>query len=499
MIKSISKTLFIEGMRCLKLLWYRINRPTLAAPLEEKVKYLFQTGHKVEEYAHKLFLGGVLIGNGQRGPFKELLAETEHEIHGSAPFIFEATAANNNMYCRADVLERLNSNRWNLAEIKSCTKLKPEHVYDVAFQCECLRNVDRTVEKAYLLHIDNQYVRQGEIEPSGLMRIEEITSEVMAEIPNIPHRVTAMIKMINKPEPPKVSIGSRCRSPSVCPFAGLCFHDIPESSIFELPYASSRVLASLLKQGISRLVDIPDDFQLSPRQSAQVRSAKTGRPVFMRGEINNFINRIYFPLHYLDTETGSFCIPPWNGASPYRKVVYQFSLHVQEKKNGFLHHYEYLPENTDDPQRRVIEELISHIGDHGSILAWNASFEKSVLQGLADRFPEFADQINSILNRVVDLIVPFRSGAYSDYRFRGSASIKKVLPVLVPVLSYSGMPISAADDSSLAYQKYIEGQMTQEEWTVLRPAMLAYCELDTQAMVRILDVLYNVAEGGQNE
>jgi hypothetical protein len=378
------------------------------------------------------------------------------------------------------------------------TKVKPEHVYDVAFQCACLKEAGHSVEKTYLVHINNQYVRKNVIEPDKLLKAKDITNEVMTEMPNIPFKVAEMIKMIRKPKPPGVTVGSHCRSPSACPFAGLCFQNIPEGSVFELPYAN-RIIPMLLGQGITRLVDIQDSTQLSPRQASIVKSAKTGKAVIMRKEIKAFTDEIQWPIYLLDFETGQFCLPPWDNARPYIKIPFQFSLHVQRSKGGVLEHYEYLAENTYDPRRRVLEELIDRLGTFGSVLSYNAAFEKSVLLELAYFLPEYSVRINAVLNRMVDLIIPFRSGAYSDFRFQGSASLKKVLPVLIPGMSYNGMSISKGDDASLAYQLYVDGKTTQEEWTAQRPDLLAYCCQDTLALARICGVLFDISKGGHHE
>jgi hypothetical protein len=260
-----------------------------------------------------------------------------------------------------------------------------------------------------------------------------------------------------------------------------------------LPYGKS-LIPSLIESGITLLKDIPNGISLSTRQSALVKSATAGKPVINAHAINSFLSTIKHPAFYLDFETTSPCIPLLNNSRPYEKIPFQFSLHVQNKPKAGLQHYHYLPEQACDPRISLLEELLPLLGSHGSIITWNSSFEISVLKGLAKRFPQYSGSLNSIIDRIFDLIVPFRSGAYSDVRFAGSASLKKVLPVLVSSLTYTGMAISKGDDASLSYELFLEGKTLPEEWESIRNDLLVYCKLDTLAMVEIHEVLKKACE-----
>jgi hypothetical protein len=488
---KLSKTDYLEGLRCPKLLWLRKNRPALAEQTDPQTEYLFETGHRVEEYARQLFPGGVLIGNGERGMFSELLAETEVAMSTTdVKHLYEATFSTNRMICCTDILHRWNS-RWNLGEVKSCTTQKPEHLDDLAFQVCCLQDSGHTVEQSYLVHLNNGYIRQSEIDPHCLFIAIDLTKETMQESNNVHGKVQNLIQISQETAPPQQIIGSQCKNPGKCPFYRYCHSKIPQGSIYELPNAN-KIIPILLSRGIHNLTEIPLTFPLSRQQSALVQSARMGRPVVNVRLVKEFLKQFKYPLFFLDFETISSAIPPYDNSSPYERVPFQFSLHVQETKGGELRHFEFLPESASDPRQRVCEELIDLLGVSGSIVAYNAAFEKSVLTTLAERFPQYSERINGQIKRLVDLIVPFKSGDYSDYRFHGSASIKKVLPALVPSLSYDHLTIGKGDDASLQFQKFVDGQISLPGWRAIRQDLLAYCALDTQAMVEILNVLYKM-------
>jgi len=489
---SLSKSLYMDGLRCPRLLWLKINRPELSEPPDPQTLYLFETGHRVEEYAWKAFPGGTLIGQGRTGPFAGLLVETEQELRSGSPFVYEAAFATDRMHCRTDILHRMSEGRWDVAELKMSTHQKPEHLDDLAFQVCCMREAGHAVDRAHLLHINSGYIRSGEIQPTELFTAVDLTKEVNERATNVASKVNSLIALVQEPVPSQATIGSRCKNPGTCPFYQYCHANIPEGSVYELPYGAG-LIPLLLAKGIARLADIPSSIPLSERQSALVRSAKLGQPVIKTGAIKKFLQQLKYPVYFLDFETISSCIPPYDNSSPYERLAFQFSVHVQQTKGGTPAHFEFLAESASDPRKRVCEKLIDLLGTSGSIVAWNAPYEKSVLTILAKRFPEYAGRVASLLPRFVDLIIPFKSSAYSDYRFHGSASIKKILPVLVPSLSYDNLAIGKGDEASLLFQRYVDGRMSDAQWAAIKENLREYCSMDTHACVQILDVLHRLS------
>lgn len=494
---SLSKSLYMEGLRCLKLLWMRFNRPELAAPTDPQTRHLFDTGHRVGELARQLFPGGILIGNGHQLPFRPLLQATEAAISGEAPSLYEGAFSNGNTHCRVDILERIPDapNTWNLHEVKMSSKLKKEHIDDCAFQAYCVSLSGITIPGIFLIHVNGDYSRQGDLDISRFFTSEDITADVRRQMISVPFNVSSMIKAVRNPAPPDVLIGGQCKAPGQCPFYEHCHNAIPSGSVYELPFGN-RLIPKLIKAGITKLADIPPTTPLSIRQAALVESAKTGLPVIKIAAIREHLNTLKYPLLFLDFETASPCIPVLNDTSPYERLPFQYSVHVLPRQDSPLEHHEFLPDDQDDPRLQLVEQLISILGDEGSIIVYHEPFERSVLLQLKERFPIYADRIERIIQRLFDLIIPFKSGSYSDVRFAGSCSIKKVLPVMVPSLSYDNMPIARGDEASLAYEKLISGEIGIEEWPHFRQDLLAYCKLDTLAMVEILNVLTNITNGG---
>jgi Domain of unknown function(DUF2779) len=493
---TVSKSSYIEGLRCPKLFWLRVNRPELAMPVDAQTEYLFATGHLVGELARKLFPAGALIGGKEFKPFDRLLTDTQVAIESGMPCLFEAAFESDSLRCRPDVLHRSKGSTWDLAEVKMCTAVKPAHIHDIAFQAHCIKRSGQEVGRKFLIHVSRDYVKSDIVNPHELFVAVDLTEAVNAESGNVPVKVKGLIELAEQQEQPSTILGTKCKSPGACPFYEYCHKDLPPTSVYQLPYGG-KLIPMLLGRGIFCLADIPPDVPLSKRQGALVQSARKGKPIIEVGAIRTFLKQIRFPVHFLDFETSACCIPPWDKTFAYEKIPFQFSVHVQDAIDGAIRHNEFLPESPEDPRRQLCDELVEILhGSRGTVLAWNASFEKGVLERMAVLFPDLSAKIHAVIARIIDLILPFRNADYVDFRFEGSCSLKKVAPAMVSALSYDSLSIKHGDEASLQFQMFVDGKMSAAQWMSIRQEMLDYCKLDTLAMVEILAKLFLIVKGG---
>ncbi len=179
-------------------------------------------------------------------------------------------------------------------------------------------------------------------------------------------------------------------------------------------------------------------------------------------------------------------VPRLEGLGPYHQYPFQFSLHVMAA-NGDIKHLEYLHPDTSDPRRPLMEALIRAIGSDGTIVTYNAPFEQRVIRDLSRRFPEHRRQLLNYLDRFFDLLTIFRDH-YFDPVFGGSNSIKNVLPVLVPELSYATLEVQSGDLAQLAWKEMLSTS-DESKRLALAESLKRYCELDTWAMVRLYQEL----------
>ncbi|MEK7287254.1 MAG: DUF2779 domain-containing protein [Elusimicrobiota bacterium] len=449
---------------------------------------IFDQGHRIGELAWQRFPGGCLIKEDYLH-IPEALKSTRTAETAGERIIYEATAIHDRVLVRPDILIR-KGNAWDMVEVKGSTQVKDVYLDDVAIQKYVLDGADFRIRKCFVMHVNNQYVRRGEINASRFFTLADVTKEAVALQKEIPARVSKMHKVLALKSAPNISIGPHCTEPYECEFMDHCWKHIPDYSVFDLIRIRHEKVAVLLDRDIMRIRDIPENFPLTQPQELQVAVEKSGRPHIDRQEIAKCLREPRYPLHFIDFETIFPAIPPYDSIRPFQQIPFQASLHVQKKKDGRAEHLEYLGDAKTDPRPGLVAFLTESIGPEGSVVAYNAPFEGARLGELAEAYPRHAKRLLSVKNRLWDIASPFRMGLYVHPKFQGSWSIKAVLPALVPGMTYDGMTISNGGDASIAYLNLMDGQLSVTESKKIIRALRDYCGQDTMAMVKLLDVLH---------
>ncbi len=480
--KLLTKSKYLVGLQCSKYLWVMLNEPDRIPKPDASTQHRFDEGHLIGELAKKLFPDGIDI---PADDFKDNLRQTEELLKKRKP-LFEAGFMVDNIFSRIDVLKPVSNDEWDIIEVKSSTSVKPVNIHDVSFQKYCCEKYGLKIRNCFLMHINNEYIRQSEIAPEGLLTPIDITVEVDEVTNGIKKRIDNMYKIIVSEKCPDVTIGNQCNSPYECPLIE-CWDFLPETNVFDL-YGSKKKSFELFEQGIYSFKDIPDDFILNGKQKIQKDCEISGKPHIDKTAIKQFLNTLQYPLYYMDFETFSTAIPPFDGTRPYQQIPFQYSLHVVEKENAAAKHYSFLADGTDDPRTEFLSSLKKVMGNSGSIVVYNQGFEKGVLRALANVFPEYNEWVEDLNDRIIDLLAPFRSFHYYDARQKGSASIKNVLPVLTGT-SYDHLDISDGMDASFAFLDVTSNNVPDEERIKIRKDLEKYCALDTEGMIRIVEKL----------
>jgi hypothetical protein len=485
---NLSKSLFLQGLQCHKALWLRKNKPKLAAPISEAQLALFDQGNKVGELARKYFPDGHRIKGGHFD-FEKALEDTQSAISLGAPVLFEGAASYNGVRILADILQRTSQKdqTWNLIEVKSSTKEKPEHIPDLAIQYFVLQQAGFKLEKARLMLINNQYVRKGSLDLNELFYFVDMTPQVLEYLEEVPKYLQEFRAILSQDEPDR-DIGPHCFDPNDCAFISHCWSNIPEYSIFNLTMKPWKKIMLLRQKGILKIDDIPSDFPLSSHQMVQVQVQKTGKPIADLAEIRRLLDELRSPLYFLDFETINPPIPQWDDSRPYQNIPFQFSLRTLEA-TGENQHMQYLGDGRNDPREELVKGLVNNLGFSGTVIVYNKKFESSVIKDLATIFPEYAQQLLDIEKRLWDLYVPFQKRIYVHPDFKGEASIKTVLPVFVPELTYKNLSISDGLAASRAYLSLMNAEITNDQKIAIRIGLEEYCGQDTLGMVKILEVL----------
>ena len=435
--------------------------------------------------ARTRFPHGTLIGGVGSGA----LALTQAALATGATCLFEGAFLHNDVFVRCDILARRADGSWTLIEVKSTTQVKAHHLHDLAVQQWVLAGAGIKVGAVEVMHINNRTCVYPHLE--SLFATVDVTLATARLQRRVAKHVRDLRRMLAQPAMPTIGIGTHCFEPFPCPARGHCWQHVPAHSIFTIPRLGPRKLMTLLKMGILSVHEIPPTFPLSAPQRAYIARAVSGQAEIHYGPIAQRLATLQYPLYFLDFETYAYAIPRFDAMRPYQQLPFQYSLHVMEA-DGSVRHVEYLHTTQDDPRLALAGQLVGHLGEVGSVVVYNARFERGVLHELARALPQHQQALRGMMARLWDQLDIFRE-EYLDPAFEGSNSIKKVLPVLVPALSYEDLTVKRGDQAQSVWQALLQSKdpVRRQE---LADNLRAYCHRDTLAMTAIHDALVRLVE-----
>ena len=480
---TLSKSQYIRGLQCHKFLWLYKNNPELRDAPDHTQESLFNTGYNVGELAKDLFHNGVEI-KFDADNFNGMINKTKELIASDTEVIYEATFSEDGIFAMADILVK-NGDAWDMYEVKASTKVKDYHIEDAAIQWYALSKAIE-LNRAYIIHINNTYVRNGELEIEKLFATEDITERVKDKQYTIEPNLNDMEEAL-KGDMPNIDIGGHCGDPFGCDFKGHCWKHIPSPSVFNLYWMNGSKKFEMYYKGMMTYADIPNDFRLNATQRLQVETSKTKEPYIDKNIIKDFLGTIEYPINFFDFETFQNAIPRFDNQRPYMQIPFQYSLHVLHE-DGTMEHKEFLGDENSDPRAALIEQMLNDLTTAGSIVAYNQSFEKSRIKELAEFDESRKEELLALNERFVDLIVPFRGRGYYHPDFNGSFSIKSVLPAMFPnddELDYKKLGSIQNGGDAMDTFANLHLLKDKSKLEAIRKDFLAYCRLDTLAMVKI--------------
>ncbi len=488
---TLSKSEYMMFLKQPAWLWLKKHDKAKLPEVDQALQAMFDNGHLFETYAEQLFPNSTLLGFNGYQEYLSLPRRTTEALENGAKTILQGRLESESITCIFDVLDRIEGNVFDLYEIKSSTSVKIDHEYDLAFQVVVLEQAGLTIRNVGVIHVNNKYVRKDDIDIKAITKTTDVTTAVRLLIDETKLNIQDALKIIESDTPPGMS-------PRFIRFGPIdewlaiyksLYTDLDPHSIYHLATLKPQLIGELEDLGITHIKDIPDHIALSEKQKRQVHVTKTNQRLIEKTKISEFMKNIQYPLYFLDYETLSSVIPSFDGIRPYQQVPFQYSLHILESPNAPLQHKEYLHRENTHPGLPLLQRLKEDIGDKGTVLVWYEKFEKSRNKELGEMFPEYADFMQSVNDRVIDLMLPFAEGWFVDKDFFGSASIKKVLPVLVSELSYKELNIQEGASAQRIWMETILDGKNAEIKNQIMTDLIAYCKLDTLAMVQLYRVL----------
>ena len=476
MKKGLSKSRIIAGRQCPKRLYLETYHPELKD--DSNLEAVFAIGNAFGALARGLYPGGLLIE--QDDDLSGAIDTTAAAMNDdSVDTLFEATFAHDGVLVRADILGK-DKNGLVLTEVKSSTSVKPTHIDDCAVQAWVLTNLGFTVNRIQLGHVNNQFKYPGAGNYQGILKEVDITSTVQPLIQQVDHWVSEGHDILANPEP-EIEVGRQCSTPYACPFKEHCWPPQPDYPVSNLPN-KGKIVQELLAEGIEDIRDIPEGRLTSPLQERVRRITRAGREE-LDPRAAEIMNAFPYPRYHLDFETAGPAIPVWEGMRPNQAVPFQWSCHI-ERDATTLEHREFLDTSGNLPIRPLAEAMIETLGTEGPVFMFS-SFERTVINRLIQSLPDLAEPLSRIVERLVDL-KPIVKDHYYHPDMQGSWSIKNILPAMIPELKYTDLDgVSGGMAASNAYIEIIDSATTPDRKTQLEKELLAYCELDTLAMVKV--------------
>jgi hypothetical protein len=481
-IPRLSKSKFLSGLQCHKRLYLEMRHPELAEPLDLSTQAIFAMGTEIGILAQRRFPGGVLVAPTLR-PREAAVALTAKLLQDpDVPAIFEGAFEHEGVIVRVDILERVlgteeNRPAWRLIEVKSSTRVKEVHLNDLAIQRHVLIGAGLDLAGTCLMHIDTGYFYEGgEVDLEALFALDDVSTVVAERQGKVPEQLEAMKSILLESSPPAIEPDDRCHSPYECPFWAHCTKDKPLRWIYHLP-GPKKVVQQLVQEGITSIDDIPEAANLSITQRRVKDNVE-----WASADLARVLQSVAYPVHHLDFETVMLAVPKFPKMKPYQSIPVQWSNHI-ELQSGEIIHHEFLHGEATEPRRQWAERLLESLGAQGTIVVYS-SYEEAMMRQVAEAFPELRKVFSAVIKRLWDLY-PVIKEHYYHPAFQGSYSIKSVLPVMVPELSYRDLLIQEGAQAASEYYRMV---FIEEDWIEqarIKDALLQYCARDTMAMVRL--------------
>lgn len=492
----LSKSKYVSLWQCPKILWLDKNKRELRTE-DPALQERMDVGNQIGDLAMGLFgdFTEVTVMNGDHPDIPAMIEKTRSCLNSGVENICEASFSYNGLYCAVDIL-RKEAGGYAIYEVKSSTHAQEQYGIDIAYQKYVLEHCGIHVTGTYLICIDSDYVRGDTLDISRLFKIIDMTDWVELELPNIPGRL-ALAQTILDGDEPCLEIGEHCAYPYNCAYWEYCSQHLPQPSVFDIYRLPQKKKWDYYRKSVISYADLQCRADLNEKQCRQVQFQLNdcGTHTDKKG-IRNFLDTLSYPIYFLDFETMQLAVPQFPGTRPYQQIPFQYSLHYIEEPGGELKHKEFLAQSGEDPRRAIAESLCRDIPMHTCVTAYNRGFECGRINELALQFPDLAEHLLNIRSNIQDLLTPFQSGYYYNRAMGGSFSIKSVLPALFPddpELDYHNLEGVHNGSEAMAIFPKIK-DMSPEDQQIARRDLLAYCKLDTLAMVKVWQKLLEAAQ-----
>ena len=486
---NLSKSKYCNGLQCKKLLWLDTYKQEFKGEVDNES--ILDNGTEVGIIAKDLFKNRIdIVFNDD---LNVMIEDTKKALNNDSIVITEASFVYNGNFCSIDILKKDND-EYEIYEVKGSNYVKDVFIDDISYQYYVLNSLGLNIKRSYIVHLNKNYIRVGELDLEKLFIKEDVTEKVLDKQLLVEKNISDMKKILEVKEEPNIDLEIGCFKPYKCPFFDYCTKDLPSNNVFKIRGMWKTEMIKWYKEGkISFEHLLNEDIDKNYKQQID-HEINIKEDHIDKYYVKRFLDTLSYPIYYLDFETFQNVIPKYDYSSSYEQIPFQYSLHYRLSEYSNLEHKEFLAETGIDPRRALAERLVNDIPLNVCTLAYNMKFEKSVIKKLSEIYPDLRDHLMNIHDNIKDLMLPFKYRNYYNKNMKGSYSIKYVLPALFPndeSLNYHNLELIQNGSDAMNTYASLESK-TKEEQKYIRERLLRYCELDTYAMVKIHDRLKEV-------
>ena len=485
----LSKTTYLKSLQCQKHLYLYKNHYTLQDPISYEKKAIFARGHNVGNFARKLFPGGVDASPKKISDQDAWVTKTADLIKNGTTVIYEAAFIFNDVFVAIDMLVK-KENDWFAYEVKSSVKVSQTYINDAALQHYVISNQEISLKDISIVYVNSAYIRENVLEPEKIFHIVSVLQQANTFKAQIEEKIELAKLTLAQKQIPEAKIGTHCFEPYQCDFKGYCWKKVDNNPVFEIAGLSKKEQFELYDAGITSEKDLPESFELKKLTALYIQSKLQNQSIINTTKISEYLKKIEYPVYFIDFEAIMPAIPIYKETSPFEFIPFQYSIHYKENKDSKPNHLDFLAETGIDPRKSFIKEFLKNTENRGTILAYDVSGEKKMLQSVAKILPEFEPEIKERVARLKDLNTPFKELMYYHYAMKGALSIKSVLNSIFPELLYDDLKIKNGNMASVMFESL---QTESDIFTIAetRENLLSYCKMDTLAMVKIFEWMEN--------
>lgn len=489
---GLSKTSLLKGMQCGKALYLYKNNYKERDPVSRSLQAKFDRGHSVGKLAQSLFPGGKDCTPPSVFQYDQSIAATKALTMAQFPVIYEAAFKHEGVMVALDIL-CFRDGKWYGYEVKSSVRTSKTYLQDAAIQYQIITKSGLQLEDIFLVHLNGQYIRDGELDLNQLFQIVSVKEEVLEQQAEIEAAILAARDVLAANSAPEIAIGTHCYKPYACDFLGKCWNGLEKNPILQLAGSSLQERIEWLMSGIRKIEDIPVEALSKTRTNAQFQVHKTQTPYVDLEAMKGFFSQIDYPLYFFDIEAYQPAVPIFDHTTPFQPIPFLFSIHYVKSKEEDVLADVYIAAPDGDNREAFLKAFLEATKEPGQIVVFNTLLEKGILYQLGKLFPSYAGAIKERVLRMVDLETPFKKDWFYHPGMLGGYSMKNILPALVPELSYNNLNIRDGADAMLIYQ-----QLVEEKDDVKKEAQLAdlkaYCQMDTLGLYKVYLYLESLIE-----